>query len=56
MNNPTDCTSSKDAYMLIYARRDKETGPVAAPQCLARQRVAELNRRHEDACNAYLKK
>ncbi|GJJ12668.1 hypothetical protein Clacol_006912 [Clathrus columnatus] len=55
----TNYTSSKDAYMLIYARCDKGStfaGISPRPQSLTHRSVEELNCRHEEACNAYLKK
>lgn len=59
MNGPADYTSSKDAYMLIYARRQKvstSTESVPGPQAPALDKVAGLNRQYEEACNTYLKK
>lgn len=50
--------SSKDAYMLIYARRDASASrdasqPLLVPPKAARERVANLNKKHEDACTAF---
>ena len=53
--------SSKDAYMLIYARRQSEsvgTGydqlPEPPPQ--ARERVADLNKLHGVECASYMER
>ncbi|KAF8587403.1 cysteine proteinase [Ramaria rubella] len=54
-HNPT-YVSSKDAYMLIYARREAiSPNPLLLqPPPLARERVANLNRLHDDACASYI--
>ena len=54
-------TSSKDAYMLIYARRQSgssSTGCQLSPEppLQARRRVAELNRGHDIACASYMER
>lgn len=50
--------SSKDAYMLIYARRQSgssDTGhdQLPKPPSQARERVADLNKLHHMACSSY---
>lgn len=48
--------------MLIYARRESgasassSVAPVPEPPLAARERVANLNKSHDDACVAYLER
>ncbi|CCM02089.1 uncharacterized protein FIBRA_04166 [Fibroporia radiculosa] len=54
--------SSRDAYMLVYARADNSNYqlgthlPAIEPPAAARQAVKVLNDGHEVACNAYIEK
>ncbi|KAF8511943.1 cysteine proteinase [Hysterangium stoloniferum] len=62
--NTPNYVSSKDAYMLIYARREAQTayngnkhGPsVPEPPPMARERVNKLNKEHDDACASFTTK
>ncbi|KAF8480713.1 cysteine proteinase [Gautieria morchelliformis] len=53
--------SSKDAYMLVYARRqpgpsDKGCHPLPKPPPQARERVEDLNKSHDVACASYMER
>jgi ubiquitin carboxyl-terminal hydrolase 48 len=53
--------SSKDAYMLIYARRQPASSnngchPLPEPPSQARERVEDLNKSHDIACASYMER
>jgi hypothetical protein len=60
-NHHSSYISSKDAYMLIYARHEAGTSntnrhELPEPPLLARERIANLNGSHDDTCAVYMKR